>query len=229
MQLEQTCKGICFDFDGVIVDSMPYHLSAWDRAHRSVFGEKLTEELLHSLIGYSTGAIAQRLCNRVGKLAAKEKLIKAKMAELMVEPENLRPLEGFTELVTALKQAAIPWAIVSNSPRSFLVSIMAAHQIETQLILGIEDVKRPKPEPDPYLQALRQFGLTYSDHSQALVFEDSVHGIKAAVTAKATVIGITSSQPAVELLDAGASACFPGLLAFYQSDLCRNLGIPKVD
>lgn len=225
MQLEQICKAVCFDFDGVIVDSMPYHLAAWSRAHRVIFGQELAVDVLNTLVGYSTKAIADRLCDRMGKRAARDKLAVQKMKELTASPESLQLFDGFNQLIKDLDAHTIPWAIVSNSPREFVQSILAAHHVQAPLILGLDDVKRPKPAPDPYLQALRHMKLEYAEHPQALVFEDSVHGIRAGVAAKATVIGISSSRPQEELLGAGAFACFETLLEFFDSRLCRSLGI----
>lgn len=55
-------------------------------------------------------------------------------------------------------------------------------------------VKRGKPEPDVYLEALRRLGC--EDASRAMVIEDAANGCKAARAAGCFVTGITNTVPA---------------------------------
>ena len=52
-------KGVLFDFDGVLVDSLPAHLKAWNLAYLNIFGEELSENQKSHIKGMSTRSIAK--------------------------------------------------------------------------------------------------------------------------------------------------------------------------
>lgn len=64
-----------------------------------------------------------------------------------------------------------------------------------------EELARPKPDPLPYLTGLQRLAATAS---QALAFEDSLPGVKAASDAGIFTVGIATTQTAERLLAAGA-------------------------
>jgi len=68
-------------------------------------------------------------------------------------------------------------------------------------VLVAEELARPKPDPLPYLTGLQQLG---ADARQALAFEDSLPGVKAASDAGIFTVGIATTQTPERLLAAGA-------------------------
>jgi beta-phosphoglucomutase-like phosphatase (HAD superfamily) len=72
------------------------------------------------------------------------------------------------------------------------------------LVLG-EECARAKPHPDPYLRGLELIGLAGSPRD-AIAVEDSPAGLRAAVAAGIPTVGVTSTQSAEALLEAGACA-----------------------
>jgi sugar-phosphatase len=63
-------------------------------------------------------------------------------------------------------------------------------------------VSAGKPDPEGYRLAATELGV---DPSACIVFEDAPAGIAAGAAAGATVIGITTTHAADELLAAGAT------------------------
>ena len=63
-----------------------------------------------------------------------------------------------------------------------------------------DECTRPKPFPDPYLEALNRLGVSAKN---TIVFEDSPTGIRSAVEAGCTVVGIATSQPHQVLIQSG--------------------------
>jgi len=69
-------------------------------------------------------------------------------------------------------------------------------------VLVAEELARPKPDPLPYLTGLERLG---AEAGQALAFEDSLPGVKAASGAGIFTVGIATTQAPERLLAAGAS------------------------
>lgn len=68
------------------------------------------------------------------------------------------------------------------------------------LVIG-EECSKPKPDPEPYLQALTFLNLAPTD---TIIIEDSCAGITAGVAAGVLVVGLSTSQAPEKLLAAGA-------------------------
>ena len=74
----------------------------------------------------------------------------------------------------------------------------------------VGDIQRGKPHPDGYLLAAQRL---QKPPQRCLVFEDAVSGVKAAVAAGATCIGVQSPDRATALLVAGATYTVPDFTA----------------
>lgn len=101
---------------------------------------------------------------------------------------------GAEELVSAVRDAGIPIALVTMSMRR--MAIDAVGSLGFDVIVAGDDVERPKPFPDPYEQAARALGV---DVRRCVAVEDSPTGIKSARAAGARVIGV---EHLVSLVDA---------------------------
>lgn len=194
--------GIIFDFDGVVVDSLAVHLRAWKTAYFDLF--KLPLDNTDGLTGRSTSAIAEILASRAGQPHHKLELAELKRSVLRESRASILPIPGALEAFAWLKQRAIPFGIASNAPRAFILQTLQDLQVDVDHIFGIDDVPRPKPEPDGFLMCARSIGITFLDHSRTIVFEDSIHGLKAAVTAGMHPIGVTTQNTSEDLIAGGA-------------------------
>lgn len=203
-------SAILFDFDGVLVDSMPIHVEAWDRAAQILVDRQLTESQKESIVGQSTRAIAEYISQQLmgslawaAKLAAKKKDLVTGLADHVVENKGAR------QFMRQLDAAGVPYGIGSNAPREFVKQVCQCLDFgKFGAILGFEDVTRPKPAPELYLLCAKQLGVPVSQHPQACVFEDSLHGLEAGIKAGMIGLGIRSHQSAADLLAVGAQQTF---------------------
>lgn len=200
-------KAVLFDFDGVVVHSTPIHLDGWASAYRGLFQKTLDEELLESLVGQSTAAIGLLLAEKSGVLSAKADLIQRKARYVLEHLEDIPLIPGITDFLGRLTTARIPYGIASNAPRGFIQAALARHEIPYSFYLGLEDYVRPKPDPEPYLKGAIAMAWDRDDHGSIAVFEDSVHGIEAAIAAGMTAIGVSSQHDDQRLREAGATYC----------------------
>jgi beta-phosphoglucomutase-like phosphatase (HAD superfamily) len=197
-------SGVILDFDGVVVDSLPLHLKAWDLAYQALFDRTIPPEVLASLVGRSTLAIAKLLCRLEHADHLADKLIRGKEDQMLHLSLAVPLLAGTTQLMDFLTQYNIPFGIASNSPREFLSRILHIHKLEHVLALGKEDYAHPKPSPEPFLICAKKLGISFLDHGDIVVFEDSAHGIRAAIQAGMRAVGVAAQHSNEELLAFGA-------------------------
>lgn len=193
-----------FDFDGVVVDSISLHLKAWDQACNELFGSGLSADRRKFIIGMSTRDIAQLLSNEKGSPQQKEALSLLKRQRLSEMREQVPLLPGARQAFAKLTQLNTPYGIASNAPVAFIRQILANEGLTVASVIGIENSGRPKPAPDPFLACAKSLGVTFDKHPEVVIFEDSVHGLKAATDAGMLPIGVETQHSEKHLKDHGA-------------------------
>lgn len=198
-------RAAIFDFDGVIADSEPLHFVAL-RDTLQEDGVRISEEEYYRLyLAYDDrGALRLALehhgipfdAERIDRLA----LRKAVLFEKLLPTVPFFP--GVTELVRAL-EAEVPLGIASGARREEIEAILEAGGLRGSFraIVGADDVRHGKPDPEPYLLAAARLsahapGLRPED---CVAFEDSMPGIAAARNAGMKVVAVANSLPADRL------------------------------
>lgn len=194
-----------FDFDGVVVDSLTVHLKAWQIAFEDLFGQTLTDTA--GLPGRSTMAIAEILSGRAGRPEQKSQLAERKREALRQSRLDIKLLPGVAETFAWLKESNVPFGIASNAPRAFIENTLERCGLDVEFKFGADDVARPKPEPDVFLKCAKALSISVLKHTDVIVFEDSPHGIKAAVKAGMLPIGVLTQNTNEEMISAGAKIC----------------------
>lgn len=197
-----TPSAVIFDFDGVVVDSLGVHLDAWKISFKALYDQELSDTA--GLPGRSTAAIAEILASRVGKLATAKALADLKRETLKESRLKIELLPGAKEAFDALSARGIPFGIASNAPRAFIKTTLDRLGIHVDHLFGSDDVAQPKPEPDVFFKCAKSLSISVMDHSKIIVFEDSPHGLRAAVKAGMFPIGILTQNTAQQMISAGA-------------------------
>ena len=196
-------EALIFDMDGVLIDSEPLH----EQAQRVVFSRyKLT--VPSSIFTVFKGKTEQDVFGHVvetyaeGRLDASE-LIALKHAVYSELIENLQPIPGALPLLERLAQRRIPLGLTTSATRRDQERAFARFDLHRffEVVVTVEDVQRPKPDPEPYLTTARRMGFA---PASCLVIEDSTNGVQAALRAGCTVAGIATSFTTAQLLEAGA-------------------------
>ena len=201
---------IVFDFDGVIANSEPLHL----RAFQDVFGPAgfpiSAAEYYARYLGYDDeGMVDALLADRGAALppAQRAALLEAKaarLADLLRQPDVLFP--GAVECVRALAQR-VPLAIASGALRAEIELVLEAAGLRGCFhdIVAAGETGAGKPAPDPYLRALallQRRGLVPEGPDAArrtVAIEDSHFGLAAARAAGFRTVAVTTSHPADDL------------------------------
>lgn len=176
-----------FDCDGLLVDSA----ACWEHAYAEVArtrGRSLADVELSALVGASVGRAAEQLTRDLGSVVDPQELHRVLRERLAAAPP---PLPGASALVEGLA-ARVPTAVASNAPLDVVVAVLERLGLRDRFraLVSADDAAADKPAPDVYLEACRRVGVCPSD---AVAFEDSPVGARAARAAGLVVIAVPST------------------------------------
>ncbi|MBD3940881.1 HAD family phosphatase [Microbacterium sp. NEAU-LLC] len=185
--------------DGTLVDTEPYWMAAETPLIES-YGGSWTHEQALGLVGLGledSARILQDAGVRMSTAAIIDHLTGEVMRQLAETGIPFRP--GARELLADLRAAGIRTGLVTMSMRRMADTVVDLIDFDAfDVIVAGDDATRPKPFPDPYLQACEALGVT---PDQTVAIEDSPNGLRSAVASGASVIGVPLM---VSLTGAGA-------------------------
>lgn len=188
------CRGLLLDLDGVLVDSTPAVARVWAGwAREHGFDPEEVVRQAHGRPSIST--IRELLPN--GDHAAEDREVERReIADL----DGVIPLPGAMELLRVLPPER--WTIVTSCTRPLAgVRIAAAGLPLPKHLVSSTDVRKGKPDPEPYLTGARILGV---DAADCVVIEDAPAGIRAGKAAGARVLALRTTTTDAELQKAGA-------------------------
>ncbi|NET35703.1 MAG: HAD family phosphatase [Cyanothece sp. SIO1E1] len=213
-------QAVLFDLDGTLANTDPIHFVTWQHILRDYgldidlpfyqkhFSGRLNPDIIRDLLPH---------------------LSPAENEQLGIEKETrfrdnaqgqLKPLSGLLALIGWIGQQGLKTAIVTNAPRAnaeFMLQTLNLTQIFATVILS-ETLPVGKPDPLPYQEALHRLKIT---PETALVFEDSPAGIRSAIAAGITTVGIASTHHPDELYELGVKL----VVADFTDQRLQQLGI----
>ena len=207
-------QAIIFDFDGVIANSEPQHLLAFQEtlAHEGIALD--AADYYARYLGFDDVGLLQQLATDRG-LAWSERHVAALVARKgVVLQERLAAgsvlFAGAADFIR-LAAAAVPVAIASGAMRHEIDEIVGAAGLRGLFaaIVASGDTPESKPSPAPYRLAFAQL-CERTGHSlnprRTVAIEDSRWGLASARGAGLRCVGVTSSYPAHELPGAELTA-----------------------
>lgn len=211
-------KVVLFDMDGILYDSMPNHGIAWQRAMKE-FGIHFTVEDSYATEGArGVDTIRKYAKAQLGKELTEEEA--QKMYDLKAhyfhEMPEAKIFDGVTDLMKKIKDSGLKIGIVTGSAQRPLIE-RVTHDfgdfVSRDQITTAFDVKRGKPNPDPYLMGLKKAG-NYAP-SEGIVVENAPLGVRAGVAAGCYTVAINSGPLADSvLINEGANILFPTIREF---------------
>ena len=209
---------VLFDMDGVLYDSMPNHGVAWQRAMKE-FGIHFTLEDSYATEGArGVDTIRKYAKAQLGKDLSEEEAQQMYdvKAHYFHEMPEAKVFDGVIDLMQKIKASGLKIGIVTGSAQLPLIErvtrdfgdFVSADQITTAY-----DVKRGKPNPDPYLMGLQKAG-NYSP-TEGIVVENAPLGVHSGAAAGCYTVAINSGPlDDSALLNEGADILFPTIREF---------------
>jgi mannitol-1-/sugar-/sorbitol-6-phosphatase len=183
------CKGILFDMDGILISSIGSVERSWTKwALLRGVDPALARKTAHGRRAVETIAKLRPDLDSDAELTVIEDLEVA-------DNEGLTVLPGVLELLASLP--ANRWTVVTSATKLLARTRMAAAGLPVpEKMVTADQVKRGKPDPEPFLAGAALLGVAPAD---CVVFEDSPSGVAAGRAAGCTVVATTFSHSAESL------------------------------
>jgi HAD superfamily hydrolase (TIGR01509 family) len=202
--------------DGVLYDSMPHHAIAWQRA-MEVFGIKMTIDDAYATEGArgvdTIRMMVKRQQGRDIDEAEAQRMYDEKTRQFHALPET-RIMPGIPELMEKIHNDGLTIGVVTGSGQRPLINRLMkdfGEYLTEDHIVTAYDVKRGKPNPDPYLMGMQKVGDIQP--WETIVVENAPLGVRAAVAAQCFTVAVnTGPLPDAELADEGANLILPSIL-----------------
>lgn len=197
LRVNPNAKALIFDLDGTLSDSLPMHISTWNKV-----GEKLgftfNPKLVYEMTGRPTIEFAHRIVTDFNLKTDAHEIVRLKQEAFHNSMESLNPI---SEVISIVKNyyGQLPMAVGTGASRKSaglqLHTLGISHFFD--VIVTADDVTHHKPDPETFLKCALLLKVNPAD---CQVFEDGDLGIEAAN--KAGMI-VTDVRPFISYGDWG--------------------------
>ncbi|MER5176675.1 MAG: HAD family phosphatase [Candidatus Nitrosocosmicus sp.] len=200
-------KGIMFDMDGVLIDSMPFHAEAFQIAFKEDTNHEIDKNDIFLLEGMPGSELVKEILKRgqndkQGDDNLVQKINKRK-GQVFKEIQKAKAFEGVKELIDSLNCDNCVKAVVSGASKQEVESLLEKNGLSNfNVIITGDDLRDGKPDPEPFQTALDRLNLK---PSEAIIVENSPLGVESAIRAGIQYI-VTLNNTPLKLSD------FKGLL-----------------
>lgn len=202
--IPDTIKGILFDMDGTLLHTEPLHALAISKVLPSfdfplLYNENsfADGEALHEFFRGQSDIVVFKVFKEIfgdNWRESEESFIEKKndFLDKNVSDQQLSQCmagEMFSFL-NDLKETDIKMALVSASQKPVVTSFSNKLDLERwfEFTMGAEDTEKTKPDPMPYIEAMKRLGI---NPKETLIFEDSESGLKSALASQAFVYQVS--------------------------------------
>jgi HAD superfamily hydrolase (TIGR01509 family) len=216
-KLPNPLKAVFFDMDGVLYDSMKNHASTWVASFKQA-GIDFPAYDAYLNEGRTGPGTIELAFKQYGNREATEEDIQNiynHKTSLMLEAPEALILPGMQEIIRQTMDAGIKVMVVTGSKQPSLIErLQKDFGIPDGAIVSGFDVKRGKPDPEPYLIALEKTGCKCDE---ALVIENAPMGVRSAHAAGIPTLAVNTGILKDNVLsDEGAIKVFPDTLSLFE-------------
>ena len=176
MSLPAYIKGLVFDCDGTLADTMPLHWHAWQlitQRHNLHF----PEDRFYSLGGVPSRDILKMLSEEQGRPLDHIAVAHEKENAYLPLMARVEPIHAVVEIAKA-NFGKIPMAVASGGTQPIIIDVLEHLKIRHlfNAVVTSEMVKNQKPAPDIFLEAARRIGV---EPQFCRAYEDTDLGLQA--------------------------------------------------
>jgi HAD superfamily hydrolase (TIGR01509 family) len=189
-------QAVLFDMDGLLVNTEPLWFEV-ECGVMAALGGEWTEQDQQALVGGSLQRSVAYLLDRSGRTGSHDEVaadLVGGMTRLLAE-RGVTAMPGALELYAEVAQAGVAHALVTSSERVIMDSVLTAlarQDVVFTVTVCAEDVRSPKPDPEPYQVAA---ALVSADPRYCVALEDSLNGVAAAEAAGCAAVAVPGITP----------------------------------
>jgi beta-phosphoglucomutase family hydrolase len=152
-------QALIFDCDGTLADTMPLHWRAWQTVARR-HGFEFPEDRFYALGGVPSREIVKMLSAEQNRPLDPVAVSREKEAAYMLYLQEIRPVEAVARIVRE-NAGKLPMAVASGGNQAHINEVLEHVGLRRyfKAVVTAEDVQRPKPAPDIFLEAARRLGV----------------------------------------------------------------------
>lgn len=195
-------RAVIFDMDGTMIDNMSTHKEAWKEFCSRKCISLSDADFKKKVSGFKNDQI---FINLFGNNLSESQIAKYADEKESVYRElyksKIKEVSGLKDTLLKIKRLSIKLAIATTAPKANRDFTLRELHLNNyfDVILGEEDVKKGKPDPEIYLETAKLLNIK---PNSCLVFEDSPAGLQSGKDAGMKVVALTTSHSKEELLDA---------------------------
>ena len=185
--INDNIKGLIFDLDGTLVDSMQAHYEAWNDMAKYA-GFEFPKDYFYALAGMPTIKIIKILSEKHNIDLDPYELVKVKEEAYYTRLDRIKIIEPVVDVVKRYFEV-LPMSIGTGGKRDISVRVVKELGLDKyfNIMVAAEDVENHKPAPDTFLKCAELMKVL-PEHCQ--VFEDGELGIEAAKAAGMAVTDV---------------------------------------
>jgi beta-phosphoglucomutase family hydrolase len=170
-------KGLIFDCDGTLADTMPLHMEAWCETFAD-YGEECPYEFINRLKGTPAETMVEKFNQKYGRKIDPIKFAQDKNRRSRKKLRQAQPIDPVIKIVRNYR-GKLPMAVASGGTRRNVLMTLEVIGLKDDFaaVITADDKLKAKPAPDIFLEAARRMNV---EPSHCQVFEDGDVGLQAA-------------------------------------------------
>jgi len=187
IEIPPKAKGLIFDLDGTVANTMQNHFSAWRNAVLP-HGIDFTAALFKSLTGMPRTATILKLNELYGTTMNPLEVGNVKAAHFKTLVNETKEITVVADVIRKYYNV-LPMSIGTGSTRNGARKTLEVIGMDDifDIVITADDIKNPKPHPETFLTCAN---LMEVDPKDCIVFEDGILGMQAAETAEMRVVDV---------------------------------------
>ena len=180
LEIHPKAKGLIFDLDGTLADTMPVHFVAYQNI-LGKYGVDYSAKMFLELAGVPAVETIKRINEVYGTALNAEEVGHEKEAEYERMMHEMKPIDAVVDLVKQY-HGKLPIAVGTGGYTRLAWKTLEIIGLKDyiEILVSANDVQNPKPHPETFLRCAKQMGIAPKD---CQVFEDGEPGMQAARSA----------------------------------------------